>query len=189
MDDEGTGTVVVGVDGSPGARAALEFALQEADRRGVRLRVVVAARLPEYWAMASGMVAPPPESEIVAGARGVAREAVDAVLTARPDLASRVAVSVDAVAGEPAQVLLDAADGADVLVVGHRGRGAVRSAAPCMRGMTRIAPLLASQSSSAIQSVTTVIVYASACDARPSCRCVGVRPSSRWMPSERQRRG
>ena len=128
MDDEGTGTVVVGVDGSPGARAALEFALQEADRRGVRLRVVVAARLPEYWAMASGMVAPPPESEIVAGARGVAREAVDAVLTARPDLASRVAVSVDAVAGEPAQVLLDAADGADVLVVGHRGRGAVRSA-------------------------------------------------------------
>lgn len=128
MDGENTGTVVVGVDGSPGSRAAIEYALEDAARRGARLRVVVAAQLPEYWAMAYGMVAPPPIPEIVAGAQAAAQQVVDEVLAARPDLASRVEVSVDARAGAPGRVLLDAADGADVLVIGHRGYGAVRSA-------------------------------------------------------------
>ncbi len=128
MDGTGTGTVVVGVDGSPTARAALEYALEDAARRGARLRAVVAAQLPEYWATAYGMVAPPPVPEIVEGARQAAQQAVDEVLAARPDLASRVAVSVEARAGVPGHVLLDAAEGADLLVVGHRGRGAVRSA-------------------------------------------------------------
>lgn len=126
--DDATGTVVVGVDGSPGSRAALVYALEEADRRGARLRVVVAAQAPEYWAMAYGMVAPPPLSEIVDSARDAGQQLVDAVLADRPDLATRVEVSVEARAGAPAPVLLDAADGADVLVIGHRGRGAVRSA-------------------------------------------------------------
>jgi nucleotide-binding universal stress UspA family protein len=128
MELEGTGTVVVGVDGSPESQAALVFALEEAARRAARLRVVVAAQLPEYWAMAYGMMAPPPLSEIVAGARDVAQQVVDGVLATRPDLASRVEVSVDARAGAAGRVLLDAAEGADVLVIGHRGRGAVSSA-------------------------------------------------------------
>jgi nucleotide-binding universal stress UspA family protein len=129
MDGGSTGTVVVGVDGSPGSRAALEYALEDAARRGARLLAVAAAQLPEYWAMAYGMVAPPPLTEIVAGARVAAQEVVDEVLAARPDLASRVEVSVDARAGAPGRVLLDAVDGgADVLVIGHRGRGAVSSA-------------------------------------------------------------
>lgn len=127
MDDT-TGTVVVGVDGSPGSRAALVHALEEADRRAARLRVIVAAQVPEYWAMAYGMVAPPPLAEIVDAARDIGQHQVDAVLADRPDLASRVEVSVEALAGVPAHVLLDAAEGADLLVIGHRGRGAVRSA-------------------------------------------------------------
>lgn len=126
--DGSTGTVVVGVDGSPGSRAALEYALDDAARRGARLRAVAAAQLPEYWAMAYGMVAPPPLPEILAGARDAARQVVDEVLAARPAAASRVEVSVDARAGAPGRVLLDAADGADLLVIGHRGRGAVSSA-------------------------------------------------------------
>jgi nucleotide-binding universal stress UspA family protein len=39
-----------------------------------------------------------------------------------------VSVDVEAVAGGPAPVLLDAAEGADLLVLGHRGRGAFSSA-------------------------------------------------------------
>lgn len=128
MDGEGTGTVVVGVDGSPGSRAAVEHALEDAARRGAVLRAVTAAQLPEYWATAYGMVAPPPISEILAGAQEAAQEVVDGVLAARPDLAGRVEVSVDARAGAPGRVLLEAADGADLLVIGHRGRGAVSSA-------------------------------------------------------------
>jgi nucleotide-binding universal stress UspA family protein len=53
---------------------------------------------------------------------------VDGVLAARPDLAARVEVSVESRAGAPGRVLLDAADEADLLVIGHRGRGAVSSA-------------------------------------------------------------
>lgn len=126
--DDATGAVVVGVDGSPGSTAALAYALEEAGRRGARLRVVVAAQVPEYWAMAYGMTAPPPISEIVAGAEAAGHQEVDEVLAARPDLASRVPVTVEARAGAAAQVLLDASEGAEVLVIGHRGRGAVRSA-------------------------------------------------------------
>jgi nucleotide-binding universal stress UspA family protein len=128
MDGEGSGTVVVGADGSPGSRAAVEYALGDAARRGARLRVVAAAPLPEYWAMAYGMVAPPPACELVEAARDAAQELVDEVRAARPDLAPRVAVSVEAGAGSPGRVLLDAAEGADLLVIGHRGRGAVGSA-------------------------------------------------------------
>lgn len=128
MDDDGAGTVVVGVDGSPGSRAALEHALQDAARRGGRLRVVAAARLPEYWAMAYGMVAPLPVSEVVEQVRAAAQEMTDDVIAAHPDLAARVPITVEARAGNTAEVLIDASEGADLLVLGHRGHGALSSA-------------------------------------------------------------
>jgi nucleotide-binding universal stress UspA family protein len=58
MDEQAT--IVVGVDGSDCARSALEFALDEATRRGAQVRVVWAFPPPEYWATAYGMPAPPP---------------------------------------------------------------------------------------------------------------------------------
>ncbi len=122
------GTVVVGVDGSPEASAALEYAFEEAALRGARLRVVAAAQPPEYWAMAYGLTAPPPIENIVDGVRDAVQQAVDEVVAARPAQAAAVPVTVDARAGAAADVLLDAAEGADVLVLGHRGRGALRSA-------------------------------------------------------------
>ncbi len=128
MDAEGTGMVVVGVDGSPGSRVALEYAIEDAVRRGARVRVVAAAQAPEYWAMAYGMTAPLPIPAIIDGVRDAVQQTVDEVIAARPDLAARTTVSVDVRAGAPADVLLDAADGADLLVLGHRGRGAIRSA-------------------------------------------------------------
>jgi nucleotide-binding universal stress UspA family protein len=128
MHAAGTGTIVVGVDGSPEARAALEYAFEEASLRGARLRVVAAAQLPDYWAMAYGLTAPPPIPDIVDRVRGAAQEAVDEVVAARPAQAGRVPVSVEAQAGAAADVLIGAADGADVLVLGHRGRGALSSA-------------------------------------------------------------
>lgn len=128
MDVDGTSTVVVGVDGSPGSRAALEHALEDAARRNGRLRVVAAAQLPEYWAMAYGMVAPPPQSEVLEQTRAAAQEMADDVATAHPALAAQVPITVEAMAGIPAKVLIEAAEGADILVIGHRGRGALTSA-------------------------------------------------------------
>ena len=59
--------------------------------------------------------------------RTVARRQLEDVRRARPELAV-VPVTIEATTGAPGPVLVDAARGADLLVLGHRGRGAVRSA-------------------------------------------------------------
>src|SRR3712207_7827222 len=41
--------VVVGVDGSAGARAAVRFAVEDAVRRGVPVEAVISHRPPEAW--------------------------------------------------------------------------------------------------------------------------------------------
>lgn len=120
------GTVVVGVDGSSGSRAPLDHALQDAARRGARLRVVAAVPLPDYWSMAYGM-GPLPPAEFDADVRNEAQLMVDDVVAAHPDLCTRVPVTVDAVNGSPAEVLLRASQDADLLVLGHRGRGGLSS--------------------------------------------------------------
>ena len=69
-----TGTVVVGVDGSPESRAAIEFAMREAMRRQAWLRVVAAAQLPEYWTIAYGTADLPSPEEVIADTKRVARQ-------------------------------------------------------------------------------------------------------------------
>lgn len=122
-----TGTVVVGVDGSPESRAAVEFALREAARRQALLRAVAAVQLPEYWAIAYGTADLPTPEEVIADAKRLVRQTLDEVVDAHPELAS-VVFAVEAIAGSPGPVLVAAAEGTDLLVLGHRGRGAVRSA-------------------------------------------------------------
>jgi len=122
-----TGTIVVGVDGSPESRAAIEFAMREATRRNAWLRVVAAAQLPEYWTIAYGTADLPSPEEVIADTKRMARAALDEVVREHPALAA-VEFNIEAIAGPPGPVLVDASDGADLLVLGHRGRGAVRSA-------------------------------------------------------------
>jgi nucleotide-binding universal stress UspA family protein len=128
MDTDAGARIVVGVDGSPGAQAALRFALADAARRGARLLVLAVAQMPEYWATAYGTTAPLPLDDILDGVRTMAQREVDALVAAHPDVAGRVPITVEARHGAPADVLMDQAAGADLLVVGHRGRGAFRSA-------------------------------------------------------------
>lgn len=120
-------TVVVGVDGSPGSRAALHFALDDAERRNARLRVVTAAQLPEYWSMTYAVIVPSPPPDIAADAQAEAQRMVDAVVAERGGT-TEVPISVEARSGSPTEVLVEAADGAELLVLGHRGRVTLRSA-------------------------------------------------------------
>ena len=120
-------SIVVGVDGSPGSRAALEFAMAEAARRGAALRVVTAVALPEYYATAYGAYIPPPTDEFVADMQAETQQFVDEVVAARSDLATGLLITVEARAGRAGEVLIEAAEGAELLVVGHRGRGSVAS--------------------------------------------------------------
>ena len=131
MNDRST-TVICGIDGSPGGRTALEEAVRLAARRGSRLRVLRVYEPPEMWeAWGYGPAAdlPVPQREVVhQGERRAALEVVDAVVEElRGELPEMPDIEVDAVAGRPVEVLVKEAEGAEALVVGHRGRGAFGS--------------------------------------------------------------
>ena len=126
------GLIVVGVDGSESAQAALEFALEEAARWSARVRVVTAFHPPDYWpvayGMAAGMVVPPTTAELADDAERTARQALTDATGSVGLTARAVPVEVRVVPGYAGQVLLDQAADADLLVVGHRGLGGIASA-------------------------------------------------------------
>ena len=121
--------VVVGVDDSPEARLALAAALVDAAGRGAELDVVTAYPPVTIW---SGGIAYVPEqaASIRAAAERRVRTVVDEVLSGPPARIpgiDTVDIRVVGIEGHAAPVLIAAADGADLLVVGSRGRGGVRS--------------------------------------------------------------
>jgi len=120
-----TETMVVGVDGSEGAAAALEFAAGEAASRGARLRIVSVWGVPA--AAYGGGFAPPLDPAVWdafrVGAQEVADDALASVRKLQPSLETEVLV----VQGQPADVLLEQARDVALIVVGRRGLGGFRS--------------------------------------------------------------
>jgi nucleotide-binding universal stress UspA family protein len=110
--------VVVGVDGSAGSQAALAWAAEAARVRAVPLRVVQAYAIPM------------PDHLFPAGvtafqqALEFARQAAKSVVTTMvADLKSQPELATVVLAGPAARVLVEQSSGADLLVVGSRGRG------------------------------------------------------------------
>ncbi len=122
--------VVVGVDGSPGARAALDWALEAAARTGAVLEVVSAFPVDPYWTDAY-LLDRARIDALRADTEARAREMVEQARR-RPALApapgtTAPPVEVIVVAGAVAEHLVQLSQGASLLVVGSRGRGSVRS--------------------------------------------------------------
>jgi nucleotide-binding universal stress UspA family protein len=118
-------TIVVGVDGSDGGEAALEFAAGEAALRNARLRVVSAWELP-VMAYGTGS-APPLDAETLEIFRtGAERVADDASATAKK-LQPSLEVEALTVQGHPADVLLEQGADAELIIVGRRGLGGLKS--------------------------------------------------------------
>lgn len=124
--------IVVGVDGSEGGAAALEFAAEEAARRRTQLRVVSAWELPisaysaGSAAFGSGAALPPDPATVDAfrqRAEQIADDAVAAARKAEPSLE----VEGLAVSGQPADALLAQGADADLIVVGRRGLGGFKT--------------------------------------------------------------
>jgi nucleotide-binding universal stress UspA family protein len=110
--------IVVGVDGSKESRAALSWAFEHARGAGADLEVVLAYDTGVAWIDVGSEYEEPMKREAATRAQ---RE-LDAILAEEnPD--DSVALSSRTVAGAPADVLVEAARAADLLVVGSRGRG------------------------------------------------------------------
>lgn len=107
--------IVVGVDGSPGAAGALRFAAELARARGSELHAVCAWQMPAM-AFAGGVYVGDDDlpTALEEGARRVLADAVHGL---------DVPVEQHALQGHASEVLLKAAEGADMLVVGSRGLG------------------------------------------------------------------
>ena len=120
---ESVETIVVGVDESEGANKALEFAAAEAGLRGARLRVVSACISPPRCSPATSTAAADALDAFREGAETIVREAVATVQRLQPD----IECEGTAVEGQPAEVLIQQAAGASLLVVGNRGLGGFSS--------------------------------------------------------------
>ena len=113
--------VVVGYDGSEGARAALDWARQEARLRAVPLVVVHAWAMPFSPAYAG---LPVPELQVQEAAKQGARRVLDEALSLLDDQAAVEALLVE---GGAAAGLIGVVNADDILVVGSRGRGGFAS--------------------------------------------------------------
>jgi nucleotide-binding universal stress UspA family protein len=111
--------IVVGVDDSAGARAALAWAVRWAQRVTGELEVVLAFDSELAWIDGGSDYEAQWLENAKTKAEAVLRGIVRDVVTG--DEGIRVHEIVQE--GAPARVLLDRADGADLLVVGTRGRG------------------------------------------------------------------
>jgi nucleotide-binding universal stress UspA family protein len=111
--------IVVGVDGSANSRKALEKAVQEAALHHVPLTVLtVHQAVRDVYGAPSHYV---DDAALTEKAKEAAQTETDEVLaaaSARPE-----SVTVTAVHGLPAEELVKASEGADMLVVGRRGTG------------------------------------------------------------------
>jgi nucleotide-binding universal stress UspA family protein len=116
------GTIVVGIDHSEGAKAALRFALAEAQLRQARVRAVHVWRF--GYVDARGLEGFSAGSRVELGElQRAAEAALDATLgEAIPD-AGEVTIERRVVEGAPGAVLVEASREADLLVVGSRGHG------------------------------------------------------------------
>ena len=112
-------TIVVGIDGSPGSLHALGFAIAEARLRGADLKAVAAWEIPASVYSASWV----PMSVDPGDFESIAKGALQRSLEDAHAKDSGVNVTEVVRQGQAADVLVDEAEGADLLVVGTRGFG------------------------------------------------------------------
>jgi len=108
--------IVVGVDGSPSSMTALRWAILQAELTECAVDAVTAWRLPSRYGFAA---VTDRATDFEGDASKVLADALNEVSSVEPDVIIRSSV----VEGHPADVLVRAARGADMLVVGSRGHG------------------------------------------------------------------
>lgn len=113
--------IVVGVDGSEPSKSALRWAIAQARLTGGSVDAVIAWRFPSTYGWA-------PYPDGLPDLEGMAKRTLIAALAEVSGLEPDVLVRPIVTEGNAAGALLDAAKGADLLVVGSRGHGGFASA-------------------------------------------------------------
>ncbi|MGX6608454.1 universal stress protein [Micromonosporaceae bacterium Da 78-11] len=124
MTDHGTdvaGRIVVGVDGSPGSKTALRWAMNQARLTGATMEAITSWQDPAQYGTAYGWTTAAFEDDTFATA--MAKVLDETVAEVSAQLSHPVTVLTQVVQGHPAEALLLAAAGAQLLVVGSRGHG------------------------------------------------------------------
>jgi len=114
-EEQNKNRIVVGIDGSDESKDALRWALRLAPTVGSRIDVVTAWHMPVNY----GWSAIPPDWQPDKAAEELLNESLTDVLGTELPTGLHTHVAE----GYPARVLIEAAKGADLLVVGSRGHG------------------------------------------------------------------
>src|SRR5687767_5986167 len=109
--------IVVGVDASAGAAAALQWAVRESDARGWPLTAILA------WDFVNQHDATGANRFDPAYCEADAQAALNAIVASAVGTGPAAAIQQTVVCDLPARALLRASNGADLLVVGARGLG------------------------------------------------------------------
>jgi nucleotide-binding universal stress UspA family protein len=123
------GRIVVGIDGSEHSAAALRWAVEEAKLRDAKVEAVHAWTYVPVATPADAGLVPVPWTDNVEALQAT-QEAAERIATdhVRDVLGADHGVTVSLVQNDAAEALIQAAADADLLVVGNRGRGALKEA-------------------------------------------------------------
>ncbi|KDN87005.1 universal stress protein [Kitasatospora cheerisanensis] len=107
--------IVTGVDGSDSSRAALRWAVRQAALTGATVEAVITWEYPAVYGWGLTLT----DADFTAAAEQTLAKLVEE----ENDPAHPVTISRRVQCGNAARVLLDAAEGAELLVIGSRGHG------------------------------------------------------------------
>jgi nucleotide-binding universal stress UspA family protein len=113
--------IVVGVDGSPGSKIALKWAMNQAKLTGATIEAVIAWQDPAIYGSAFGWTSVAFEGDTYA--LNMVKVLDDTIAEVSGGVEAPVTVLPRVVQGHPVEALLKAAADAQLLVVGTRGHG------------------------------------------------------------------
>lgn len=116
-----TRRIVVGVDNSPAAEAAVAFAMEEASTRGAELAAIHSWSIDQFVTSWAPVPVAIDWTAVIAAERATFSKSMTTWRARYPD----VEVVLHLEQGHPRKVLAEASTDADLVVVGARGRGAI----------------------------------------------------------------
>jgi nucleotide-binding universal stress UspA family protein len=122
---DNTHRIIVGVDGSPGSKNALTWAMNQGRLTGASVEAITTWQDPAKYGTAYGWTSAAFEGDTYATT--MVKVLDDTVAEVAADMSHPVAVLAQVIEGHPAEALVRAAAGAQLLVVGSRGHGTFAS--------------------------------------------------------------